>query len=262
MIASASSFSIPHLPNVSLVAFYQRKPSQLTNLIQKLLIYLTKSKIIKAKFISYQLEQIHATIIGCEGLTTPLGIINKWFYEYRQETRYLNLSGWLDYLQKQVDFPLTIRFGGYQTGVDYNFLSREQHPSIRSFQLRSSGEDIIIPVLMGWSFANKNITWEIENIRRQAQQFNLLHKYHQFPQSIDNDFYLRLGTITGKLETKEMMIIEQEIKEILQSQSVNISLRLDDLAFVKYQHLTLPLATTEILPVVEATEDKLQQLYI
>lgn len=262
MTTSISMFSIPPIPNVSLVAFYQNKPSQLTNLIKIIFNCLNQFSINKSHFTNYQIEQIHGTILGCEGLSTQLGIINKWLLESRQETKYINLSGWLDYLQNQVKFPLVIRFGGYQSEVNYHFLSRKQHPSIRTFQIQSLGEEKFIPVLIGWSFVESKITLEIENIRRQAQQFNLLHKYHQIPNSIDNDFYLRLGTITGKLSVEEIALIEQEVREILQSQPpVYVSTNQNDLAFVRYQDLTLPLETTEILPLTEATEAKLQQLY-
>ncbi|BAU64585.1 hypothetical protein STA3757_19570 [Stanieria sp. NIES-3757] len=262
MTTSIYTYSIPQIPNVSLVAFYHNKPSQLTNLINTVINCLNKFLNNKSHFTNYQIEQIHGTIIGCEGLSTQLGIINKWFYEYRQEIRYLNLSAWLNYLQNQVRFPIVIRFGGYQSEVDYHFLSRNQHPSIRTFQVQSLEEEKFIPVLIGWSFVEPKITLEIDNIRRQAQQFNLLHKYHQIPDSIDNDFYFRLGTITGKLSIEEIALVEQEIREILQSQPpVYVSINQNDLAFVRYQDLALPLETTEILPLTEATEAKLQQLY-
>ncbi|AFZ34723.1 hypothetical protein Sta7437_1152 [Stanieria cyanosphaera PCC 7437] len=262
MNASISAFSIPQLPNVSLVAFYQNKPSQLTNLIQTIIAEINRSSLSKSNFLNYQLEQIHGTILGCEGVSTSLGIINKWFYEFRQKTRYVNLSGWLNFLQNQVKFPIIIRFGGYHPQVNYHFLSRQQHPSIRTFQLQSSGEDNFVPVLIGWSFTEQKITLDIEKLRRQAQQFNLLHKYHQTPNSIDNDFYLRLGTIKGKLSANEIFLIEQKIRENLQLQPpFYVSINQNDLAFVKYQDLTLPLETTEILPLTEATETKLQRLY-
>jgi hypothetical protein len=262
MNAAISAFSLTQFSNVSLVAFYQNKPYQLTNLIQAIITYLNQFLPEKSNFTSYQIEQIHGTIIGCEGLLNQAGIINKWFYKSRRETRYINLSGWLDYLQTKVKFPILIRFGGYQSEVDYHFLSRKQHPSLRTFQLQLSGEQNFIPVLIGWSFAEPQITLEIENIRHQAQQFNLLHKYHQIPNNIDNDFYLRLGTITGELSANEISLIEQEIRKHFQSQPpIYVSIHQNDLAFVRYQDLTLPLNTTEILPLPEATETKLKQLY-
>lgn len=261
MTANLSTFSIPHLPNVSLVAFYQNKPSQLSNLIQKLIDYLTAEPIIKSKFTNYQIEQIHGTVIGCEGLCTNLGIINKWFYELRQEIRYCDLAGWIYYLQ-QINFPIIIRFGGYQTKVDYQFLSRQQHPAIRTFQLQQTGEQTLIPVLIGWSFDNQKITLELEQIRRHAQEFNLLHKYHSTTNSIDNDFYLRLGTIVGEFNPQQISWLEQEIRNFLQAQvPVDIYLDRNDLAFVRYEDLNLSLSTTEMLPLTQATATKLQQFY-
>lgn len=80
-MSSPSSYCIH---NVSLVAFYRNKPPQLTALIDELQTYLDRTSLLKGKFQSYPLEQIHGTIIGCEGIKTKQGIISKWFLENRQ----------------------------------------------------------------------------------------------------------------------------------------------------------------------------------
>ena len=252
---------IPDVPNVSLVAFYGDKPSPLTRLIQELQTYLSELKILQGKFTSYQLEQVHGTIIGCEGLKTASGIISKWFYECRQQTRYLNLPGLINYLQNQHSFPLTIRLGGYDGSCNYGFFSRNQHPFIRSFQLQPIGNEITIPVLIGWSWQNNNISLEMDNLRRNVQQFNLLHKYHQTKDAIDNDFYLRLGTINGKLTPEALNAIAWEIRNILQAKSLDISLDRNNLAFAKYQDLSIAIAKTQIITLPEATADNIEQLY-
>ncbi len=82
---------IPNIPNVSLLAFYGDKPTQLSKLVYKLQTYLANLEILQGKFIRDQLEQVHGTIIGCEGLKTELGVINKWFYELKQRERPTNL---------------------------------------------------------------------------------------------------------------------------------------------------------------------------
>jgi hypothetical protein len=257
-----SLISIRDLPNVSLVAFYSNKPSQLAVLLDELQVYLSETKILKGKFSSYQLEQVHGTIIGCEGLKTEAGIINKWFYEKRQEIRYLDISGWLNYLLHSDRLPIQIRFGGYSLDKNYGFLSRNQHPYHRSFQLQPSKETEKIPVLIGWSYLRDGISLDIDNLRRNAQKFNLLHKYHNLPEAIDNDFYLRLGTITSSLSQDEIATIERDIRDILLVKSpVYLSIALENLAFVQYRDLSLPPQTTKILPLSEATVSKLEELY-
>ena len=254
-----ANIAIPSIPNVSLVAFYGDKPSQLTVLIKKLQAYLDSHQLIKDKFVPYQLEQIHGTIIGCEGLKTESGIINKWFCDRRQETKYIDIPGAIDYLRHQIDLPLTIRFGGYDRTYDYSFLSRQQHLYLRSFQLQPAATQTI-PVLIGWSWDN-GVTVAIDNLRRNLQQFGLLHKYHAAPKDVDNDFYLRLGTIDRQLTTEEIDAIATEIRNLLETQPLSIPIELKDLAFARYQDLLLTPATTTAIPVAEITGSQLKQSY-
>ena len=251
---------ISDIPNFSLVAFYGDKPPQLRALIQKLQIYLANLKILQGKFIPYQLEQVHGTIIGCEGIKTELGVISKWFYQRRKEPKYVDFLGLINYLQHQIDFPLTIRFGGYDRDKNYDFLSRNQHPYFRSFQLQPSFNQAI-PVLIGWSWENDTISLGIDNLRRNLQQFNLLHKYHQTPNAIDNDFYLRLGTIRGELNLETIQAIASDIRNILATPpALDIPLHQQHLAFAQYQDLSLTPQTTKIISVAEITPDKINKI--
>ncbi|MBE9042907.1 hypothetical protein IQ255_00555 [Pleurocapsales cyanobacterium LEGE 10410] len=250
---------IPNVPNVSLIALYGEKPPQLTSLIDKLQACLADYELIRGKFVAYQLEQVHGTIIGCEGVKTEAGIINQWFYELRQEIKYLN-PDLVDYLQHQANFPLTIRFGGYDRATDYNFLSRSQPLYDRSFQLQPSG-DLTIPILIGWSWEDNNVSLAIDNLRRNLQQYNLLHKYHGNPDAVDNDFYLCLGTFDTLLTNDELTRIATDIRNLLETRSLNITLNLSDLAFAQYQDLSLTPATTKIIPVTEITASQLERLY-
>ena len=246
--------------NVSLVGFYGDKPVPLINLIQKLQTRIT-NQLIKDKFVPYQLEQIHGTIIGCEGYKTEIGVINKWFYERREETRYIDFPGLVNYLQNRVNFPLNIRFGGCDRHIDYNFLSRNQHLYERSFQLQPA-DNQTIPVLIGWSWSNNSVSLAVDNLRRDLQRFGLLHKYHTTPDDIDNDFYLRLGTINAQLTSAEIQAISTEIRDWLETQpALHIPVTINDLAFAQYQDLTLAIATTKVVPVSEITVKQLEQLY-
>lgn len=250
------------MKNVSLIAFYGDKPSQLTALIQKLQTYLNNHHSIKDKFIPYELSQVHGTIIGCEGIETNSGIINHWFNKCRQEKRYIDFAGLTYYLHHQLNLPLTIQFGGYDRHIDYNFLSRNHHPYVRSFQLQQAANQTI-PVLIGWSWSKEQISLEIDHLRRDFQQFNLLHKYHAIQEAIDNDFYLRLGTINATLTPEAIQIISSEIRDLLEIRFIEkIALGKENLAFAQYQDLSLDPATTQIIPVSEITTNELEQLYL
>ena len=264
---SKHELQIPDVPGVSLVAYYGKKPLALQQLIIELQQLLEEH--FSKSFLAYELEQVHATIIGCEGVKTDSGIINKWFYRLRNEIKYLDSSGLLDYLLNSDLFPLDICFGGYQPNINYQFLSRNKHPSDRSCQLQTSGVNTLIPVMIGWSFKDRIITTDIDRLRRNLQQFNCLHKYHKLPQDIDNDIYLRLGTITGNFTSDLVTNIQQEINNYFQNLLPRkISFCQDNLAIVKYQDLSLPIATTTIYYLSDLNRDLnlrqqlIQQLYI
>jgi hypothetical protein len=253
---------IPDRPNVSLVAFYGTKPLEFIKLISNVQEYLQTSQLVGDSFIAYEPEQVHGTIVGCEGLKTERGIVGKWFYETRNETRYIDLTNLIEYLNCCPSLPLKIRFGGYDRDTDYGFLSRGLHPYERSFQLQSLPDGKLVPVLMGWSLLNNRITREIDNLRRSFQQFNLLHKYHQRADSIDNDFYLRLGTIESNLSAQDKKKIETNIREFIDKQIIlETILDKTNLAFARYRDLSLTPETTEVLPVTSSNLEKIEKFY-
>ena len=246
--------------NVSLVAFYGEKPNQLQGIIEKLQTHLASHQLLQNKFIPYQMEQVHGTIIGCEGLRENGAVISQWFQVRRGEIRTIDFAGVINYLQQQIKLPLTICFGGYHRHLEYNFLSRGQHLGDRSFQLQSAAKQTI-PVLIGWSWQDQAVTLAIDNLRRSFQRFNLLHKYHATPEAVDNDFYLRLGTIDAQLTITEADLIAKEIRHLLEDSPIHISIDLNNLAFVQYQDLQLSPATTKVVPISSITPSQLEQLY-
>ena len=245
--------------NVSLVAFYGDKPPELKNLIQQLQGSID-CKSIQNHFIPYQIEQVHGTIIGCEGRKTESGIVNQWFDERRGETRYIDFEGFVDYLQK-MQLPLNIRFGGYAPTQKYNFLSRNEHLYFRSFQLQAI-EDRVIPILIGWSWNNNRVTLALDNLRRKFQDFNLLHKYHTTPNAMDNDFYLRLGTINTQLSAIEQKAIATKVRNLLANKpALHIPINKKDIALARYRDLSLTPTKTEIVAISDITVERLKQMY-
>ena len=249
------------MKNVSLVSFYGHKPESLINLIQRLQAAIAQHNLVQDQFIPYQLEQVHATMIGCEGIITESGITSHWFHHQRQEERYIDFAGLINYLHNKINFPLSIRFGGYQLDQEYNFCSREQHLYLRSFQLQESAAQTI-PVLIGWTWRGEGVSLAMDNLRRDLQQFNLLHKYHGTPDAVDNDFYLRLGTINTQLTSTAIAAIATDMRNLLAAQTpIGIAMSQKDLAFAQYQDLLLTPATTKVIPVAEITAEQLKQLY-
>lgn len=249
------------MKNVSLVAFYGDKPFQLQSVIKQLQNYLANHKLIRNRFSPYKIEQVHGTIIGCEGTKTNSGIVNQWFDELRQENRYMNCRGLIEYLQQQIDLPLTIRFGGYDRTYKYNYLSRDRHLYFRSFQLQPAA-DRVIPILIGWSWENQKVSLAVDNLRRSFQKFNLLHKYHSTAESVDNDFYLCLGTINHYLSREEIQTIATDIRNLLEAQpALYIPINKKDIAFVQYQDLSLTPRKTKVIPISKITVQDLNEVY-
>ena len=259
---SKQRLKIPDVPGVSLVAYYGNKPLKLQQLITELQQLLKEN--LATNFIPYDLKQVHATIIGCEGVQSKSGIINKWFYDLKNEIRYIDCAGLLNYFLTSNLFSLNICFGGYKDDVDYQFLSRDRHPAVRSFQLQIAKDNTLIPIVIGWSLQEQIITTEIDNIRRNLQQFNCLHKYHKLPHDIDNDVYLRLGTIIENLSPESLADIQQKVNYYLQNKKPTIiPLNKENLAIAKYQSLSLPISTTEIYSLAKLYNNPnlIQQLY-
>ncbi len=253
---------IPDLPGISLVAYYRDKPDKLSLLIRDVQQQL--DNIYGNNFIPYDLDQVHGTVIGCEGLKIAKGIVNKWFYKHRNELKYSDFSGLLSYFSNTKILPLKIRFGGYQQDVDYQFLSRRKHPTNRSFQLQNSDNNQLIPIIIGWSSIEQEITTDFNQLRYDCQQYNFLHKYHQQEHDIDNDFYLRLGTITNNSNNNHKIEAEKIIIDYLQKRSPTIiELSNKNLALVKYQNLLLPLNNTEYYPLekLNIDDDFINYLY-
>lgn len=249
-MSNQQTIQIPEIPGVSLVAYYGHKPLDLQQLIVELQQLLLKS--FAKNFLPYNLAQIHATIIGCEGLKTESGIINKWFYNLRNEIKYIDYPGLLNYCLNSNIFPLNIFFGGYQNEINYQFLSRNLHPANRSFQLQTTKDNSLIPIINGWSVQEQIITTDIYRVRHDLQKFNCLHKYHKFERELDNDVYLRLGTIIGNFTPELVATIQQEINHYLQHRKPTIiDLDRENITVIKYQNLSLPTSTTEVYSLTE-----------
>jgi hypothetical protein len=249
-----SPIIVPETPNVSLVSFYGKKPPDFEALLLLLQGYLSNA--LTQQFTALPLFQIHGTLLGCEGGKTPQGIVSHWFLKKRNELRYLNLTGFLDAVQQFATLSVQLRISGYHSTIDYGFRSREKHPYIRSFQFQNHDA-----VLMGWPYYQAQFPEDLGRFRETAQQFNLLHKYQ--PQNgIDNDFYLKIGSVDPTVSDSQLAAIETKIQEILRTQSpLLLTLNSSSMALVQYQDLSLPPQTTQVFSLEEIGHDTWAQLY-
>jgi hypothetical protein len=249
-----SPIIVPETPNVSLVSFYGKKPPDFEALLLLLQGYLSNA--FPQQFTALPLSQIHGTVLGCEGGKTPQGIVSHWFLKKRNELRYMNLTGFLDAVQQFATLSVQIRIAGYHSTIDYGFRSRDQHPYFRSFQFQNHDA-----VLMGWPYYQSQFPEDLGEFRQAAQQFNLLHKY-QPQQGMDNDFYLRIGSVDPTIAESQLTLVETKIREILRTQSpLLLTLNSSSMALVQYQDLSLPPQTTQVFSLEEIPLNTLAQLY-
>ncbi len=99
-------------------------------------------------------------------------------------------------------------------------------------------------------------------MRRSFQKLDLLHKCYATPNTIDNDFYLRLGTFNRLLTPVEIEEISTNIRNLLAKQSpLYISIDRSNLAFARYGDLFFSLKHTKILSLSISNADNLRQMY-
>jgi hypothetical protein len=247
--------AIPNTPNLSLVAFYGNKSPELTSLIRELQNCITD--LVGEKFVSYQLEQVHATLLGLEGRRNSQGILNKWYWYHREETKYMDFKNLLFYLRYSGRLPIIVRIGGYDRTVDYGFLSRDRHPYERSFNIQGN-----IAVLMGWPCRERHFSMELDRLRLEGQNFNILHKYFKSVDTVDNDLYMRLGMFKNELSTSEIVTIEEQVQRLVHSHlSLYLSVDINSVFFTYYQDEFLTPETTRVIPLTEATPEQLESIY-
>ncbi|MBW4521912.1 MAG: hypothetical protein KME16_19690 [Scytolyngbya sp. HA4215-MV1] len=231
---------------VTLVSFYGEKPDPFVNLIRDCQDKLLES--LKSAFLPYHLDQVHGTIVGLEGWRVAEKIQNQNFLSLRGETRLVDPSGLLTFLRSS-DYPtFNIDIGGYEEGKDYGFLSREKHPHERSFSFR--GE---IAVAMGWP---KEQSKPLDQLRRQFNVVNVLHKEHVTQSAEDNDYYFVLGRIDRRvIDDQRLEATADSMRRYLASRSISVTIDRDALSIVAYLDTQLPLDTSSRFPIMDSNLD-------
>jgi hypothetical protein len=88
----------------------------------------------------------------------------------------------------------------------------------------------------------------LEEIRRAAEGFNILHRYYFGLTDIDNDFYFRIGLIHQLAPDSPLCRqAEHVVREFLSAiKPVIVEITLADVYVASFQDETLPLASTKI----------------
>lgn len=219
---------------LTIVSHYGKKSVELSNSISMLQDRL--SQCLGSAFKPYEMEQVHGTIIGLEGVLTAKGILNKWFKENRNEDRYIEPERLLGFMKSDGIKEIKIKIGGYHFHKDYGFKSREQHPFLRSFLIQ--GE---IAVAMGWPIENDKYVKTLYQLRKNFEQIGFLHKWHK-EEYEDNDFFFVLGHISK--EYVNPVVLERtasELRLIIAGINEFITIGKDTMSIVAYIDPQLPI---------------------
>lgn len=231
----------------TLVAYFQAQPRLLADLVIACQNQLAHH--LPGKFHPYQMSQLHATLVGLEH---PPGLpgINRNFLTLRGERRRMDVYGYVQAILTWPSWPLTIRIAGFAPH-QAPFSDNNRSPFIASFGIYGD-----LPVIAGWPVRIQSdrqadavtYTRDLDELRRLAQSFNILHKYHKQPGMQDNAFYLRLGVCAPLSEQAKASTVSS-LRSFLQTYGpLEFFLTARDISLVSYQESTLPPETSSAVP--------------
>jgi len=231
---------------LSLVAFYGTKPRRLVDYLLWCLELLDNK--ISVGFKPYEIDQIHATIVGLEGRYIAGQPANENFLRLGL-IRPMDLPGAIKWLHGASEIPFQCRLGGFRPGGEYGFQSFGRHPFERSFEIQDSGAVVIV----GWPFVNETVSRALFALRRGLQSYNILHKYHIAESVEDNDCYFVLGHLD--LESSNPADYASALgairRKIATAKPTLVTMDRDCLSFVRYTDRSLPTSSSDRIPLKE-----------
>jgi hypothetical protein len=216
-------------------------------------------------------EQVHATLIGMEATLDHGELLNKNLLKAsrgRGEPRPMELGGFARYLHR-VGFPIRLRFGGFAPDAVNPYDARP--PFERSFTIRPDG----LIVAIGWPMRNEVIQPALVDLRKGAEDFQIVHKYHESETDRDNDAFLVLGAVTPMPWEGEgkpwpgfegflaaLSETQEGIRESLPSAALEVAMSREHCTIVRYRSADLAgVPERDILPLEAVTAEGLQRLY-
>jgi hypothetical protein len=218
---------------VTLVAHYGRKPIGLATLLQQLQQRL--GEMLGGAFQPYDIEQVHATVVGLEGCRAEGAIRG------RRSGGAINLSGIVEFFRGDAFAPIQVRVGGYRAADRHSFRSRDEHPYLRSFSIQGS-----TAVAIGWPVEGAHPPDSLDRLRRSLERFGVRHKWHSSAEDVDNDCFLVLGHLDRDVIDHRILEAAAEAvrADLAATSHAMIDIDRDSLSFVGYLDSALPRATS------------------
>ena len=242
------------MKQVTLVMLYGPKPAYLSAVIAECQKQI--ASLLGNHFQPYDLHQVHATLVNLDLIPGSKGS-NIYLSTYRGQSQRMDISGLLNFIRTSGHFPFRVQIGGFQDR-DYPFCSHRQRPYSRSLSI--VGNEIVVARMIGWPIHEAEISAShlaqekhiypdtLEEVRRAAEGFNILHRYYFGLTDRDNDFYFRIGLIHQLAPDSPLCRqAERVVREFLSAiKPVIVEIALADVYVVSFQDDTLPLVSTKI----------------
>jgi hypothetical protein len=225
----------------SAVAFYGPKAGPLRELLTAVQAMIAAQ--IGPAFLPYSLEQIHATLIALDGDRDAGTVVNTFYLIHQGRRVEMNLPQAMDILARRFEHPLRVRLGGFAAGQQVPFTSRGWPPFDRAFSVQGNAF-----VLVGWPVASlTGPDTPLDDLRREMNEANVLHRYHASEGAVDNDLHLVVGhhadAPAGALARAEATVRDQ-----LAAHPVEFEIGIDDIKVVASDSRTMapPLYLSDI----------------
>lgn len=230
--------------NATCVAFYGEKAGPLAAVLE--LVQAQASRLLGSDFSPYRLAQIHATMVGLEEARSRAGeVVNANYLSLRGEARAMDLPRLVEHLRTTPLLPFTVRFGGFDEGAAFPFVSRAEHPFARSVSI----QDMRL-VVMGWPCSGGAYPTTLARLRRDVEAFGVLHKYHAAPEDVDNDLFMVVGRVRrAEGDDARLRVVVEGLREELARFTRRVVVDVSSLSVVSYVDPALPLETSVALPI-------------
>jgi len=224
---------------VTLVSHYGPKSGKVLELVR--VCQETLSKNLGAAFRPYEVEQVHGTIIGLEGQQVGNTIQNQNSEKIALPNCAVDPNRLLQFLRTGLVSSLEIRVGGFRHDVNWGFTSQGSHPYLRSFSIQKE-----IAVAIGWPVQEGAFPLTLDGMRRSFNSLNVVHKWHQKPGDVDNDFFFALGRVDRRfVSDTQVHAVEEHIRVLLAGlKDTTFPVNRNTLSIVGYLDAQLPAATS------------------
>ena len=231
---------------LTLVAFYGDKPPELDDFVGEIQDLVTAH--LGDRFTPYPREQVHATIVGLEGVRRGDEIVNANFMEMRREARVIDFTRLLSILRASL--PIEVQLGGYRQERPFPFESQGLHPYLRSFSIRGR-----IAVAIGWPTSAGSYPQRLDSLRWALNDAGVLHKYHRDPGDVDNDLFLVLGRVADPGESERALTHSVVREHLAQRAPLSLTVSEEHVSLVAYEDPQLPFGSCERIGITAAAAD-------